>query len=383
MIVSEIPIKQYLSNATAAGSESAYAALIVVVARAADRSGLVAQTLRDWTSLHSVTSDIFAFVCPCPSASARVPLPHAPGYGTNTTGLRAGGAHGQSQDWWSRSGGPPSELLHRTGEPADGSPYAAAAGEHAFTMAVNETMQFLGLRETPQPCIAVLSLWENEVLLLPVADEFDLYPFLCDLSASFEGVADRMASARDATYAARRLLPSAQRRRRRRERASANVWARWQRRVERTLDDLDESGGPEVKATLPELRSRLTQVRTDPEAALATVARVTGLAPWSARLVWIGRRIAQGMVEEREAEERLREADHACTSLELTVATEEARYARLKREARLSAHVLAAVPKRGLRRLTVLPQARGPWPVRVLQRENAAVVRLTLESGLS
>jgi hypothetical protein len=121
----------------------------------------------------------------------------------------------------------------------------------------------------------------------------------------------------------------------------------------------------------------------DPEAALAAVTRMTGLAPWSARLMWVGRRIAQGMTAETQAEERLTEAETECTTLERTISEMETQYRLLKSEARLSSHVVEAVPARGLRSLAALPHVGGPWPVKILQGKDTSAVWLTLGRELT
>ncbi|MET9386913.1 hypothetical protein ABZY09_39275 [Streptomyces sp. NPDC002928] len=389
MILTEIPIINYLQRAVAAATETAYAGLILVVGRDADVGELTEETMRNWHSLHSVTREHFAFVCPDASGFAYQPCPGSEPRALATNGITVrGGSHKWNRPFWNARG---IEPLHEGARVAGDRPFPKATGRRAITGTANELGAFLGLNEALIPCVAVLCLWEGKALILPTTSAFSLYPFLKGLAESFEETSRELATIRDQLADARWQLrqvegPLARAVGHRRQ-ALNNVMARWDKKIRRTCEELERSIDPEVVTRLEALRPALHNAFEAPSAALAAIEELSALAPWCTRLTHVGWRIRDGLGRERAAAGRLVAAEdelaRVVTPLQQILANASEQHEQLKKAAMLSSHVIAVVPEFGLRTIRSNPKLNGPWPADVIQRRADSIVAQPLERRLA
>ena len=66
MLVVPIPTDRYLAHVVDAAKSAGYGALLVVLVRTADARDFHDAIIDDWTSLHDVTGDFVAVLCPDP-----------------------------------------------------------------------------------------------------------------------------------------------------------------------------------------------------------------------------------------------------------------------------------------------------------------------------
>jgi hypothetical protein len=212
MFVAQIPVSDYLQRVLRASQASAYAGVLLIIARRADRGRLLDQVIDGWESLHSVTRRHLAIVCPTEHRME----------GTFVHGRRGNVAVGLANDEiratvpegdyrWKRAffgDGPFDPLLsgvYRSPWP----PNSARDAVNAMTAAANDMGAYFGLAEASIPCVVVVSLWERRAVVLPAAPDFDLYQFTKAVTESFETQAATVDIARSELAEAAKALEEA------------------------------------------------------------------------------------------------------------------------------------------------------------------------------
>ncbi|UZJ33500.1 hypothetical protein [Streptomyces endophytica] len=398
MFVIKIPIAEYLERAFTAAEETDYAGIVLAIGREADSGQLISSVMASWSSLHSVTREHFAVISPDASKGSHMTTVANPGVEPEALGAPGIETAMVDDREWDRAfwralpvkrGQDPLQVGAAISERR---PSTKRAGVKAVTSTVNEMAKFLGLSESLIPCVAVASMWEKRILVLPTSSQFDIYPFLKSAIETFEEEATAVDDIRRELRAAQddfaRESYAASKEVRSRKRRVDNMRADWLKQETSLLGELRLTVAPKVEPLMEELQAALNNCRQAPEPALRVLAEVKCAISelpndrLHRKIESATRKVREGFAEEGEARERLAVAEEELRKIGRTY--ENVRILRhLYEEARaavsLSSHVRAAAPVVGIR--TVKGKALGstPWATEILQRQVDKVVSIPLK----
>lgn len=179
MLVHPLPIGTFLKSLLSAAEGCGYLGAVVLLARARDAEAQHRELTDDWTSVHDVTGQALAVLCPVP--------PHAWPRGVgHPTDARAASARGMalevpytrqrfSQKFWNDLSDEPGwdEAFVSPERPAP-----AAVHASGWTQAVTDAAEFFGIEESNVPCIVLLSMGERHGTVIPIDESFGVYDFL-------------------------------------------------------------------------------------------------------------------------------------------------------------------------------------------------------------
>ena len=209
MLVVPLPTDRYLDHVVSAAQSSGYAALMVVLVRTADAPDLYDRLIKDWTSIHDVTGEFLAVLCPDPEAvdpvelrGTRIAYRGRPVGAVGALGLRIehssihqGAAFerrfSDAEDPWMRE--EVEDIARHLNQFARARrPGSKASHQAAFTEAVSRCASYFGIGEDRLPALLFLCFWEREAVLVSVRPDMSLYR----LSKSIvEGLDDRVLAA--------------------------------------------------------------------------------------------------------------------------------------------------------------------------------------------
>ena len=184
MLLVPLSTDRYLEYVVGAAESADYAALLVILARAADAREQHEEIVRDWTDLHDVTGPLMAVVCPEPNPDGHPQhTPVGGGAGVAALGLRINHGSTHNEGLFSRNFSN-SEAVRGEIESYGRAirnyahPFPSHSSiEHsrAFTEAVSRCSAYFGIYEGQLPALLFLSFWDRVAVLIPVAPNLSLY----------------------------------------------------------------------------------------------------------------------------------------------------------------------------------------------------------------
>ena len=194
MLVVPIPTERYLACVVDAAKSAGYEALLVVLVRSADAPKFHASIIKQWASLHDVTGDFMAVLCPDPRKAlhgecadvqgVRLTGEYA-GYGVGGFGLQvrhtsAARKHAYYQSFGAIGGIIAQDELDeiRRGIRKFGSVLPTDGGEQqlaAFTEAVRRCSVFFGIGEDQLPALLFLCFADQTAVMVKPKENTSLY----------------------------------------------------------------------------------------------------------------------------------------------------------------------------------------------------------------
>jgi hypothetical protein len=185
MLVVSVPTQTILPHVVSTARDLGYAGLLFILARTAEASELHDELTRHWTSIHDVTGQSIAVVCPNP-LNLRAVYDLEDYYGTDPHidpterdhpplaihNLQIASPRG-FEDGLQYSAGRAGALREFHAVP----PAIPELHHAAWTEAVSRCAEYFGIGESELPAILVLGLKEKEAVLLRTDSQFSIYDF--------------------------------------------------------------------------------------------------------------------------------------------------------------------------------------------------------------
>ena len=186
----QVPVtaREALPYLIAAARRERYLGLMVILARTAEARTLHEELVRDWTSIHDVTGQNIAVVCPDPQFVLGASEKEVRYYATENSATR----------YWSNLTLDEARNLPHTrlvipgqssiahGRPVPFSPYPAEVQQAAWTEAVTRCATYFGIRESRLPAVLMLCLRDERDVLIQLRPQTSIYR-LCKGIASLPG----------------------------------------------------------------------------------------------------------------------------------------------------------------------------------------------------
>jgi hypothetical protein len=195
MLVVPIPTDRYLAHVVDAAKSAGYGALLVVLVRTADARDFHDAIIDDWTSLHDVTGDFVAVLCPDPKNAVGyyppdvqgVPLTHSRnGPEVGGFGLQVGHKSAFRRDAFNQRFAAPVDNMFLRDDiddirenfpkfaralPTGGRRYQQAA----FTEAVSRCSAYFGIPEAQLPALLFLCFGDQTAVMVRIKPTMSLY----------------------------------------------------------------------------------------------------------------------------------------------------------------------------------------------------------------